>query len=370
MRKHLSCGFWTMGACSLLLALFLATRAEGHARMECPPPLSGRTGEKMGPCDISTDDGSVPAFSLKANSLNTVTWLESISHPGAPARFALSREGTSLEESEAGFETCLLLDHVPHDALSRPIFGDQSTWHRSSITLWIPDIKCERCYLQMISVMSDAIHGVPSDTECAYKGALAYDEDLDYPGCPAVYHSCSPVKIDGAIPRNDVEMCNTTEFEEKLGWPLTPKENPDLYEHSIYFNRGDVGLYSMTDARLLSVGSPLTDAACTNPIYCDPETSFEEILEIPDNAAYTTLEGSCASVVESKVEAYQPGGFLPAIADSESTTAPSAPEVPPSPAPEADVLANVASVSNNSQRSSILHLTTTLLTLVLCALAT
>lgn len=341
--------------------------------MECPPPLSGRTGEKMGPCDISTDDGSVPAFSLKANSLNTVTWLESISHPGAPARFALSREGTSLEESEAGFETCLLLDHVPHDALSRPIFGDQSTWHRSSITLWIPDIKCERCYLQMISVMSDAIHGVPSDTECAYKGALAYDEDLDYPGCPAVYHSCSPVKIDGAIPRNDVEMCNTTEFEEKLGWPLTPRENPDLYEHSIYFNRGDVGLYSMTDARLLSVGSPLTDAACTNPIYCDPETSFEEILEIPDNAAYTTLEGSCASVVESKVEAYQPGGFLPAIADSESTTAPSAPEVPPSPAPEADVLANVASVSNNSggsQRSSILHLTTTLLPLVLCALAT
>jgi len=279
--------------------------------MECPPPLSGKTGEKVGPCDVSTDDGLLQSFPLKANALNTVTWLESISHPGAPVRFALSREGGdsnggSLDEAAKGFETCLLLDHIPHDALSRPTYRDKSSWHRSSITLWIPDVKCERCYLQLISVMSDAAHGVPTDTKCAYRANNVETPESDFPACPAVYHSCSPVSIDGTIPRNDMDVCNTTEFEEQLGWPLTPRDNPDLYEHSIYYNRGDVGLYSTTDATLRFVGSPLTDATCTNTKYCDPGVSFEEILGVPDAAAYISLEGSCASVVETKVEAYVP----------------------------------------------------------------
>ena len=313
--------------------------------MECPPPLSGKTGEKVGPCDVSTDDGLLQSFPLKANALNTVTWLESISHPGAPVRFALSRDsndGSSLDEAAKGFETCLLLDHIPHDALSRPTYRDESSWHRSSITLWIPDVKCERCYLQLISVMSDAAHGVPTDTKCAYQGArlanananinvnananaigidtVETPELLDFPACPAVYHSCSPVSIDGTIPRNDIDVCNTTEFEEELGWPLTPRDNLDLYEHSIYYNRGDVGLYSTTDATLRFVGSPLTDATCTNSKYCDPDVSFEEILGVPDDAAYISLEGSCASVVESKVEAYVPPPAAAVDATNDVTT--------------------------------------------------
>eukprot|EP00588_Corethron_pennatum_P007822 CAMPEP_0194286820 /NCGR_PEP_ID=MMETSP0169-20130528/33373_1 /TAXON_ID=218684 /ORGANISM="Corethron pennatum, Strain L29A3" /LENGTH=368 /DNA_ID=CAMNT_0039033339 /DNA_START=21 /DNA_END=1124 /DNA_ORIENTATION=- len=307
----------------LVLAITTTRTVEGHARIECPPSLSGKTGEKVGPCDVSTDDGLLQSFPLRANALNTVTWLESIPHPGAPVRFALSREGgdsnggSSLDQAATGFETCLLLDHVPHDALSRPTYRDESSWHRSSITLWIPDVRCERCYLQLISVMSDAAHGVPTDTKCAYRGArlanantdainIVDTPEMDFPACPAVYHSCSPVSIDGTIPRNDMDVCNTTEFEEQLGWPLTPRDNPDLYEHSIYYNRGDVGLYSTTDATLRFVGSPLTDATCTNPLYCDPGVSFEEILGVPDAAAYISLEGSCASVVESKVEAYVP----------------------------------------------------------------
>lgn len=306
-----------------LVQLFLLRGVEGHVRIECPPPLSGSTGEKTGPCDISTDDGSVPSFSLKPNALNTITWLESIPHPGAPVRFALSRDGAELDESQTDFESCILLDHIPHDALSRPNYRDASTWHRSSITLWIPDVYCERCYLQLISIMSDAAHGVPSDTKCAYKGALAKDESLGQPDCPAVYHSCSPVSIDGTFPRNDIETCNTTQFEEKLEWPLTPSANVDLYQHSVYYNRGDVGLYSTTDFRLLSIGSPLTDDVCASPIHCDPETSFEEILKVPEAAPYTSLEGSCASMLESKVEAYQQG-FLSALSDPNTNVAPSA----------------------------------------------
>jgi hypothetical protein len=99
--------------CFLLAA---ASEVESHARFECPPPLSGRTGEKVGPCDVGTDDGSTPAFPLIPNAFNTVTWLESIPHPGAP-------------------ESCILLDHIPHDAWSKPSFRDELSWHRSSITL-------------------------------------------------------------------------------------------------------------------------------------------------------------------------------------------------------------------------------------------
>eukprot|EP00537_Pseudo-nitzschia_pungens_P004157 CAMPEP_0172373764 /NCGR_PEP_ID=MMETSP1060-20121228/53138_1 /TAXON_ID=37318 /ORGANISM="Pseudo-nitzschia pungens, Strain cf. cingulata" /LENGTH=372 /DNA_ID=CAMNT_0013100189 /DNA_START=125 /DNA_END=1243 /DNA_ORIENTATION=- len=284
-------------------------RVAAHARLECPPPLSGATGAKNGPCD-ALDDGTLEAFPLKANALNTITWLESISHPGAPTRFALSGEGGDAE----GFENCVLLDHVPHDALSRPMFLDALSWHRNSITLWIPDVYCERCHLQLVSVMSDRQHGVPADAKCVYKGAAEAGTVTDeHPICPAVYHSCAPVSIDGSVPRSDIDFCNTTEFETKLDWPLTPSSDADLYQHSVYFNRGDVGIYTESDARLQSVGAPLTDDVCTNPIYCDPEVSFDTVLEVPETAPYASLEGSCASVTGMKVEAYAADGSLPSV---------------------------------------------------------
>jgi len=289
--------------------------------MECPPPLSGKTGSKAGPCDVSSDDGSVPSYPLTPNAPNTITWLESISHPGAPSRFALSSDAETDGEpiGAESFEGCLLLDHVPHDALSRPNYGDASSWHRSSITLWIPDVYCERCYLQLVSVMSDAQHGVPSDTSCVYQGAADVGGlvDAGLPACPAVYHSCSPVSINGTIPRNDIVTCNTAGFEEKLGWPLTPSRDPKLYERSTYFNRGDVGLYDPTNARLGSIGAPLTDATCTNPLYCDPWTFFETLLEVPEQAFYASPEGSCALVTSLKVEAYQAGGIIPGFTPPE-----------------------------------------------------
>mmetsp|Transcript_2333 Transcript_2333/g.2664 ORF Transcript_2333/g.2664 Transcript_2333/m.2664 type:complete len:520 (+) Transcript_2333:47-1606(+) len=357
----------------------------GHVRMECPPPQSGKSGEKRGPCDVNViasmleedeDNDSIPAYPLIPGALNTVTWLESIPHPGAPVRFALSRDvgadassetnneeddffgSTSISMEEyaelftASFESCLLLDHVPHDAHSQPNYRNESTWHRSSITLWIPDIKCERCHLQLISIMSDEMHGVPKNTKCSYKNKIVVDninnnndnnitdtseeeEQEQYPDCPAVYHSCSPVSINGTVPRNEIEHCNTTEFEEKLGWPFTPRnstsrasvdddnsnENDDnnengsnldlVYEYSTYWNRGDVGLFSDSEARLLKVGAPLTE--CESPQYCDPNEYFETIFVVPETAAYTAMAGSCAAITGMEVAPFQSGGILPSV---------------------------------------------------------
>jgi len=299
----------------------------GHVRIECPPPLSGNTDEKVGPCDVLEDDfSSTPAFELIPNSLNTITWLESISHPGAPTRFALSSDVIEnndnsrmiLDSNIVGnsFESCILLDHVPHDAYSQPNYRNESSWHRSSITLWIPDIKCERCYLQLISVMSDVQHGVPSNTKCIYEGTAKVQTATPstYPICPAVYHSCSPVTINGTIPRNSLETCHTMNFnDDELQWPLTPKLNADLYEPSVYYNRGDVGIYSYDGAHTLTqIGTPLTNDQCTSPNYCDPQTSFVKLMDVPQNAPYTTMIGECSIVAtEMIVEPYKPGGILP-----------------------------------------------------------
>jgi len=167
--------------------------------------------------------------------------------------------------------------------------------------------------------------------KCTYQGALqaantnssnSSELTTDAPACPVVYHSCAPVSIDGSVPRDDIDVCDTAEFEEKLGWPLKPNDNPDLYERSVYLNRGDVGMYSTTDKTLLSIGSPITDAVCTNPTFCDPDGSFREILQVPAAAAYTSREGSCASVLETKVEPYTPNGMYSVIENIDDTAAP------------------------------------------------
>jgi len=124
-------------------------------------------------------------------------------HFGSPTRFSLSVDG-----SDAGFESCVLLDHVPHREVGMrhmPILGMPSTYTRSMVTLDIPDVACERCVLQLTSMMSDGLHGIPAGTSCVTRGPDTA------PGSPAAnaslvecptYHSCAAVSISGSTPRS------------------------------------------------------------------------------------------------------------------------------------------------------------------------
>ena len=287
----------------ILLSLPLSTYA--HTRLECPPPRSGKTGVKTGPCDVA-DDPSLEPYPLIPNAFNTITWLESIPHPGAPGRLALSRDGDDTIDS---FESCILLDHIPHDEYSTPTFGDESTWHRSSITVWIPDVKCERCHLQLITVMSDEGHGVPVSTSCVYTGALSTEnvDDDSLPSCPVVYHSCSPVSIDGSVPRNDIDTCDTSTFEDKLNWPMKPNmDSVDMgtkYARSTYYYKGNPGVYNLTDSRLEMTGYPIRD--CSSMQFCDPAVYFDMSNMVPEDASYRAMEGTCAAMVTMEVESKQ-----------------------------------------------------------------
>jgi hypothetical protein len=267
--------------------------SQAHTRLECPPPRSGETGAKEGPCDAPDDPENLPAYPLQPNALNTVTWVESISHPGAPARFALSYDG-----NDEGFEECLLLDHVPHDEYSLPTFTNEETYHRSSITLWIPDIYCDRCFLQLITFMTDDIHGVPDGQYCAYPSAKAADRaNASLPDCPVVYHSCAPVSINGSIPRSEITKCDTNEFETQLEWPFS-----FFNTYSTYYFKGNPGIYNQTDSRLMSGGAPIE--GCDNYAYCDPDVFYNPTVEVPADAKYASLEGSCAAIVASQVEPF------------------------------------------------------------------
>jgi len=287
------------------LATFLYT-ANAHTRLECPPPRTGQTGAKVGPCDAD-DDLSLPAYPLVPGALNTITWLESLGHPGAPGRLALSLDG-----ADEGFESCILLDHIPHDERSRPSLANQLSYHRASITVFIPDVYCERCHLQFITVMSDELHQLPKGEECAYKGAQANGTaDADLQDCKVVYHSCSPVSIAGKIPR-DKYQCSLDSFVKELEWPFMQGKPPA----STYAYKGDPGMYDRQMAVLQSSGKPVE--GCGNYFYCDPETFYQEDITVEKGAKYAELHGTCAAMVNMVVEPFELGK-LPSVAKEGST---------------------------------------------------
>jgi len=302
--------------------------AAGHTRLVCPPPRSGETGAKVGPCD-APDNPTQPAFELQPG-LNTITWEESIPHPQAPARIALSLDG-----SDEGFEHCVLLDHVPNNDDGRPDykpadFFNPETYVPYRITVYIPDVYCERCNIQLITFMSDEIHQVPEGTYCVEKFAkVAGLTNQEYPVCPVVYHSCAPVKINGSTPRSNY-TCSLPSSDQLLGWPFMQglEGSPTV---STYYYRGDPGAYS--DGDLLSAPS-------TGPIQCDakfvepagpcggpPVTCKDGLRVAPETITSTGVEPSTMEVETSLLvssttstteasgswQQAMPMGFLPCV---------------------------------------------------------
>lgn len=167
----------------------------------------------------------------------TLQWEESITHLGSPFRIALSEENC---ESPACFDTCILLNHIPHDDSSAPCGNPPCTpYTQYRVTVLIPDVYCNQCILQL--VMVDTAKIKPGDT-CTYPSGYsgrhfitgvndseligqysstlgAYYNDRrgfdgkPYTGCPSVYHSCANVFIDGQQPRQGLQC------EQPVDWP-------------------------------------------------------------------------------------------------------------------------------------------------------
>lgn len=183
------------------LVCLLASLTNAHIRWQCPTPRSQQSAIKQGPCGVFPANNDILSTQFSKVEIQpgplTVTFEETIPHIGSPVRIALSQEGVD------DYEDCVLLNHVPHfdDARSNTVY---------TITIDIPDVQCENCALQVIQVMTDKID---AGTNCTYDVELS--ASFGTPGnCFSNYHSCSNVRINGSIPR-DQYTCS-----EPSDWPF------------------------------------------------------------------------------------------------------------------------------------------------------
>eukprot|EP01084_Bolivina_argentea_P097400 175083_1 len=164
---------------------------DGHMRFLYPVPRSESAGIKVGPCGDDNNDFSGTITTLQPNSVVTVQLQEVIHHVGAPYRFALSHVNSDE------YEDCILLDHIPQHARVRRadvLF----------INITIPDVDCDPCALQALSVMTDKI----SEGDCC-----KYEPDGTSGTCFSNYHSCANVRIHGKENRVGLQC------EQPIVWP-------------------------------------------------------------------------------------------------------------------------------------------------------
>lgn len=223
------------------LCLFAASsNVDAHARMKCPKARDwndangnhipfDNTGNKVGPCGpFSGKWGMGGHIKLQPNSWQTFTFEESIAHTGAPYRLSI------LDENEQ--EVFVLLNHIPHNDLAQPTPYFENTYVPYNISAFIPDVKCDKCTLQLIMFMTDKTVrcGVPTctyypeDSACsghidnspACFGAPNNTPCLKPNTCFSNYHSCVDVTIAGTIP------LKTGNFSQPEDWPY--RNLPDL----------------------------------------------------------------------------------------------------------------------------------------------
>lgn len=153
-------------------------------------------GNKDGPCGPFSNQtywgaGGVTEFAPA--SWQTIEIEESFRHIGAPWRLALLDETLTLR--------AVLLDHIPHDdAAPEPDFDNETTFTKYRITVYIPDVDCKQCSLQMLSVMVDTnlecnvtqCTYFADDTDCSPATCGGGDPVCKRPNtCFANYHSCA-----------------------------------------------------------------------------------------------------------------------------------------------------------------------------------
>ena len=147
-----------MNSLKLVTLSALASGAAAHGRWKCPLPrdaldASGNhitfdnTGNKNGGCGPQSGKWGYGTIARINPGWNTIQWEESISHTGSPFRLAI------LDENET--PVIVLLDHIPHNENGQPVSGVESSYIQYKMSVFIPDVKCDKCSLQFLYLMTD-----------------------------------------------------------------------------------------------------------------------------------------------------------------------------------------------------------------------
>lgn len=187
-----------------------------HQRLVCPRPESTDSGIKSGPCSTENNPFEANYMDVVPGPM-TIKFEETIYHREAPTIVSLNEYG----KADA---TCLLLDHIPHNDAAQMDLGPDC-WitgypigrcpAQHYLTVNIPDIKCEKCYLQVISVMLDKYR--PEEAPC-------FQQDMGNNNC-STYYSCANVKIRPTSQgsQRGIDSCSTEYKKNLIGqWPYRP----------------------------------------------------------------------------------------------------------------------------------------------------
>lgn len=221
----------------LFFELVVVVSVMGHSRLVCPSPQDPNSGIKVGPCGTNTGDFESGLLWNFSPGWNTIVLDESFGHQRSPFRIALSREG------DDSYEDGILLDHIPHNDLPYPDFGNEETWTPYIFAVFIPNIRCQNCKLQMINPMTDKLIAYDLDS-CYYDpNCTRCTPTQENPNCFSIYHSCARVNINGTIPRDEFT------FIQPESWPYRdmPSGNPSIYYEEEFANWDNNETWTMQD---------------------------------------------------------------------------------------------------------------------------
>lgn len=125
-----------------------APEADAHIELVSPKPRYADL--KEGPCGRgSSDVRTTNVTTFAAGETITVTWKETIGHPGH-YRISFDTDGTTAfidpkSFTDVGGGPSVLVDNI----------GDKTGTQTYSLEVTLPDIACDKCTLQIIQVMTD-----------------------------------------------------------------------------------------------------------------------------------------------------------------------------------------------------------------------
>jgi uncharacterized protein (TIGR03382 family) len=131
----------------LALPIVIAAPAVAEAHIQLTSPLPRTLSQKTGPCGDTTTPRSSNPTVLEPGATITVTWNETINHPGH-YRVSFDTEGQDFTVP-LGFEDTTQTENVLVDSIADAAGGS----YTQEITL--PNVECETCTLQLIQMMTD-----------------------------------------------------------------------------------------------------------------------------------------------------------------------------------------------------------------------
>lgn len=169
-----------------ILCLFVGNEVLAHARLRADgvvPPRNNNAGLKTGPCGgVARTNTNTE---LVAGSTITLTWEETIQHPGY-YQFAIS------PANDENFTIIKVVQDTQDNRNDLP--------HQYSTEITVPDIECDNCTLQLIQYMTEN------------------------PNNPRLYFSCADIRIvAGATPPSG-------QMPDPVPPPIVVPNNPPVVE--------------------------------------------------------------------------------------------------------------------------------------------